>query len=221
MEKSDEMKIKIVGVGGCGCNYVDSMIEKKYLSEDEFIAIDTYEHSLESSPAKYKIQIGAKVVQGLGAGANPNKGKKAAEEDRDKIYNALEGSNIVFILAGLGGGTGTGASPVIAEISKEIGAVTIAFVTKPFSYEGLKRKNSAESAIKNLSERVDAIKTISNDSLLEVCNCDATLVEAFSLLGKYWIEGINKISDHIVNSGNIKPEEVEAIMRNVGTDFGL
>ncbi|NLC69693.1 MAG: cell division protein FtsZ, partial [Clostridiaceae bacterium] len=171
-------QIKVVGVGGGGNNAVNRMISAG-LRGVEFIAINTDKQALFMSRANTKIQIGEKITKGLGAGMNPEIGEKAANESRDEISQSIKGADMVFITAGMGGGTGTGAAPVIAKIAKEMGILTVGVVTKPFSFEGRKRMQHAERGIENLKEVVDTLVTIPNDRLLQVVEKKTSIVEAF------------------------------------------
>jgi len=215
---AENAEIKVIGVGGGGMNAVNRMIEAN-LSGVEFIAANTDAQALTSSNAKIKIQLGDKLTKGLGAGANFEIGKKAAEEDRDHIAEVLEGADMVFITAGMGGGTGTGAAPIVAEIAREVGALTVAVVTKPFTFEGRKRANAAEHGIKNLKDRVDAIIVIPNDKLLEISKENVTMLEAFGYADDILRQGVQGISDLIVVPGLINTDfaDVKTIMSQAGS----
>jgi cell division protein FtsZ len=215
---AENAEIKVIGVGGGGMNAVNRMIEAN-LTGVEFIAANTDAQALTNSQAKVKIQLGDKLTKGLGAGANYEIGKKAAEEDRDHIAETLEGSDMVFITAGMGGGTGTGAAPIVAEVAREIGALTVAVVTKPFTFEGRKRFNAAELGIKNLKERVDAIIVIPNDKLLEISQENVTMIEAFGYADDVLRQGVQGISDLIVVPGLINTDfaDVKTIMNQAGS----
>ncbi len=173
-------QIKVVGVGGGGNNAVNRMIESG-LRGVEFIAINTDKQALYTSKAEQKIQIGEKLTKGLGAGANPEVGRKAAEESRDDILKLLQGADMVFVTAGMGGGTGTGAAPIVAEIAKEMGILTVGVVTKPFTFEGKRRMSHAEMGIQDLKGRVDTLVTIPNDRLLQVIEKKTTMLDAFRI----------------------------------------
>ncbi len=210
--------IKVVGVGGGGSNAVNRMIEAG-LPGVEFIATNTDAQALVISDAKIRIQIGDKLTKGLGAGANHEVGKKAADEDRDKIAEAINGADMVFITAGMGGGTGTGASPVIAEVAKELGALTVAVVTKPFSFEGRKRMATAEIGIKNLREKVDSLIIIPNDRLLQVADSDTSILEGFKKADDVLRQGVQGITDLITVPGliNLDFADVKTIMAGSGS----
>lgn len=211
-------EIKVIGVGGGGCNAVSRMVEAG-LSGVEFIVANTDAQCLSGSPAKMKIQIGDKLTKGLGAGANYEIGKKAAEEDRDKISQALDGADMVFITAGMGGGTGTGAAPIVAEVARELGALTVAVVTRPFTFEGRKRANAADLGIKNLRERVDAIIVVPNDKLIDIAGDNLSLMESFKFADNVLLQGVQGISDLIVVPGtiNIDFADVKTIMSTAGS----
>lgn len=215
---AENAEIKVIGVGGGGMNAVNRMIEAN-LAGVEFIAANTDAQALTSSNAKIKIQLGDKLTKGLGAGANYEIGKKAAEEDRDHIAEILEGADMVFITAGMGGGTGTGAAPIVAEIAREVGALTVAVVTRPFTFEGRKRSNAAELGIKNLKDRVDAIIVIPNDKLLEISQENVTMLEAFGYADDILRQGVQGISDLIVVPGLINTDfaDVKTIMSQAGS----
>ena len=212
-------EIKVIGVGGGGSNAVNRMIEAE-LSGVEFIVANTDSQALQNSSAKSKIQLGEKMTKGLGAGANAEIGKKAAEEDRDEIAEQLKNADMVFITAGMGGGTGTGAAPVIAEIAREkVHALTIAVVTKPFSFEGKKRQTAAEQGIKNLKEHVDAIIVVPNDKLLGIAGEDLTMIEAYRYADEVLRQGVQGISDLITITGQINVDfaDVKTIMTSSGS----
>ncbi len=206
-------QIKVIGVGGGGNNAVNRMIEAN-LQGVQFIAINTDKQALQSSKAEYKIQIGEKLTRGLGAGANPEIGKKAAEESRDDIFQALQGADMVFITAGMGGGTGTGGAPIVAEIAKEMGILTVGVVTKPFTFEGKRRANHAEAGIEELKKRVDTLVAIPNDRLLQVVERRTSIVEAFKIADDVLRQGVQGISDTITVPGlvNLDFADVKAIM---------
>lgn len=211
-------KIKVIGVGGGGMNAVNRMIDAG-VSGVDFVVMNTDVQVLELSNAKSKLQLGANLTRGLGAGGNPEVGREAAEESRPEIRRLLEGADMVFIAAGMGGGTGTGAAPVIAEMSKEIGALTVAVVTRPFRFEGPRRARVADEGINNLKGRVDTLITIPNDRLLDVVDKKATLTESFKVADDVIRQGVQGISDIITIPGmiNVDFADVKAIMENRGT----
>ncbi len=210
-------QIKVIGVGGGGNNAVNRMIEAN-LKGVQFIAINTDKQALYTSKAEYKIQIGEKLTRGLGAGANPDMGAKAAEESRDDIFQALQGADMVFITAGMGGGTGTGAAPIVAEIAKEMGILTVGVVTKPFTFEGKRRRTHAEKGIDELKKRVDTLVTIPNDRLLQVVERRTSIVEAFKIADDVLRQGVQGISDLITTPGlvNLDFADVKTIMYERG-----
>ncbi|URZ00842.1 cell division protein FtsZ [Clostridium felsineum] len=210
-------QIKVIGCGGGGNNAVNRMILEG-LKNVEFIAINTDKQALALSQASQKIQIGDKLTKGLGAGANPEIGQKAAEESKDEISQAIKGADMVFITAGMGGGTGTGAAPVVAEIAKSMGILTVGVVTKPFPFEGRKRMLHAESGIKTLKERVDTLVTIPNERLLAIVDKKTTLVEAFKSADDVLRQGVQGISDLITIPGlvNLDFADVRTVMINKG-----
>ena len=210
--------IKVIGVGGGGGNAVDRMI-KSGLAGVEFWAMNTDAQVLERSLANNKIRIGSKLTNGLGAGGNPEKGEKSAEETRDEIVNAIGKADMVFVTAGMGGGTGTGAAPVVARIAKELGALTIGVVTKPFSFEGRKRMNQALQGIEKLKEAVDALIVIPNDKLLEVVDRRTTLRESFQVVDEVLLRGVQGISDIITVAGDINVDfaDVRSVMESSGS----
>lgn len=212
--------IKVVGIGGGGCNAINRMIEKGF-SKVEFIALNTDVQAITSNNAQTKIQIGSQLTRGLGAGANPEVGEKAALESRDSIKEALKGANMVFIAAGMGGGTGTGASPVVAEISKELGILTIAVVTKPFIFEGSRRMRQAEDGIKKLEKQVDSLIVIPNQRLADVVEENISLMESFYRVDDILRQGIQGIADIINKPGliNVDFADVKAIMSGAGTSI--
>ena len=191
-------KIKVLGIGGAGGNVINSMIESGQITGVEFIAVNTDAQDLSVNKAVMKLPIGQEMTHGLGSGANPEVGRKAAEESADIIKEHVEGADMVFITAGMGGGTGTGASPVIARIAKEAGALTIGVVTKPFAFEGALRMKNSEVGIAELREEVDALITIPNQRLLEVADENTSIVEAFKLSDSVLNQGVQGISDLIV-----------------------
>lgn len=211
--------IKVVGVGGGGTNAINRMIESG-LKGVEFIAVNTDAQQLAMSQADIKIHIGEKVTKGLGAGSNPEIGAQAAEESRDKIREALQGADMVFITAGKGGGTGTGAAPIIAEIAKEeIGALTVGVVTRPFKFEGRRRAVQAEEGIKKLKQKVDTLIVIPNDNLLAVSDKKTSILEAFKMADDVLRQGVQGITDLITVPGliNLDFADVKAIMKDAGS----
>ena len=209
--------IKVVGVGGGGTNAVNRMIRGQ-VQGVEFITINTDSQALQQAQASNRIQIGEKLTRGLGAGGNPSMGQKAAEETSEEIYEALRGADMVFITAGMGGGTGTGAAPIVAQIAQDVGALTVGVVTKPFSFEGARRRNSAEEGVGVLKDRVDALITIPNDRLLSVADQKMSMVDAFALADEVLYQGIQGISDTITKPGmiNLDFADVKAIMSETG-----
>lgn len=209
--------IKVVGVGGGGTNAVNRMIERD-IKNVEFIAINTDVQVLKLSKAHRLVQIGPKTTKGLGAGSDPELGKKAAEESRDAIRDALMGADLIFITAGMGKGTGTGASPIVAELARELGALTIGVVTKPFSFEGRKRLQVAEEGIALLKEKVDTLIIISNNRLLEITSPKTSLLDSFSLADEALRQGVQGISDLLTQPGliNVDFMDVAKIMRGAG-----
>jgi cell division protein FtsZ len=209
--------IKVIGVGGGGSNAVQRMIESG-IKGVEFIAMNTDVQVLDLSGATRKVQLGANLTRGLGAGGNPEIGKSAAEESKTEIRKVLEGADMVFVTAGMGGGTGTGAAPVIADLAREIGALTVAVVTRPFTFEGPRRQRLAEQGVTGLMGRVDTIITIPNDRLLSVVERKTTLVDAFRVADDVLRQGVQGISDIITIPGQINVDfaDVRAVMQNAG-----
>jgi cell division protein FtsZ len=218
LEMETLAQIKVIGVGGGGSNAVNRMIEGG-IQGVEFIAVNTDYQALNLSKAQHKLQIGGKLTRGLGAGANPEVGKKAAEESREQIENALRGADMVFVTAGMGGGTGTGAAPVIAEIAKEIGALTVGVVTRPFTFEGRKRAQQADNGIAALKEKVDTLIVIPNDRLLEIVDKNTPMLEAFREADNVLRQGVQGISDLIAVPGliNLDFADVKTIMTERGS----
>jgi cell division protein FtsZ len=210
--------IRVIGVGGGGSNAVNRMIRAEMMGV-EFIACNTDAQALLQSDAPHKIRIGDKITRGLGAGGDASIGQRAAEEDRDKIADAIADSDMVFITAGLGGGTGSGAAPVVAEIAKEQGALTIGVVTKPFSFEGSRRKLIAEKAAEDLKAKVDTLITIPNDRLRDVVQKNTSIVDAFRVVDDVLRQGVAGISDIITVPGliNLDFADVRAIMKDAGS----
>ena len=219
-QKKNSATIKVIGVGGAGCNAVNTMIDAG-LEGVEFIVANTDQQVLDTNKAAIKIQLGESITKGLGAGANPEIGKQAALEDIDKIKGVLADSDMVFITAGMGGGTGTGAAPVIAEAIKTIGALTVAVVTKPFDLEGKRRKNIAEEGLKNLKENVDSLIAIPNQRLFSLAEKATTLIEGFKLADEVLLHAIKSISDLINIPGliNLDFADAKTIMSNMGMAF--
>lgn len=211
-------RIKVVGVGGSGRNALERMIQAR-IHGVEFIAVNTDAQDLHSSSAPVKIHIGKSLTRGLGAGMNPDIGRQAAEDTKEEIMNALKGADMVFIASGMGGGTGTGAAPVIADIARDVGALTVAVVTKPFSFEGAQRMRIAEDGWGNLREKVDALITIPNDRLLSIIDRKTPLLEAFAVVDDVLRQGVQGISDLITIPGiiNVDFADVKAIMANSGS----
>ncbi|MGD9677902.1 MAG: cell division protein FtsZ [Vulcanibacillus sp.] len=211
-------KIKVIGVGGGGSNAVNRMIEDG-VKGVEFIAVNTDAQALHYSLAEIKSQIGSKITRGLGAGANPDIGKKAAEESRKDLENYLKGADMVFVTAGMGGGTGTGAAPIIAEIAKSLGALTVGVVTRPFSFEGKKRAKQAELGIAELKKEVDTLIIIPNDRLLEIVEKNTPMIEAFKQADNILRQGVQGISDLIAVPGliNLDFADVKTIMTERGS----
>ena len=215
---NDQMaKIKVIGVGGGGNNAVDRMIEAGLRGVD-FIAINTDSQVLLNSGADTKLQIGQKLTRGLGAGGNPEVGSKSAEENKGEIAEILSGTDMVFIAAGMGGGTGTGAAPVIANVAKEMGILTVGVVTKPFGFEGRKRAKQADQGIEELKANVDTLVTIPNDRLLQVSEKRTTIVEAFNMADDILRSAVQGISDLIAvpNLINLDFADVESVMKDRG-----
>ncbi|MBA2874076.1 cell division protein FtsZ [Thermaerobacillus caldiproteolyticus] len=210
--------IKVIGVGGGGNNAVNRMIEHG-VQGVEFIAVNTDAQALNLSKAPTKLQIGAKLTRGLGAGANPEVGKKAAEESKEQIEEALKGADMVFVTAGMGGGTGTGAAPVIAQIARDLGALTVGVVTRPFTFEGRKRATQAASGIAAMKEAVDTLIVIPNDRLLEIVDKNTPMLEAFREADNVLRQGVQGISDLIAVPGliNLDFADVKTIMSNKGS----
>jgi cell division protein FtsZ len=210
--------IKVVGVGGGGTNAVNRMVDAG-LRGVEFIAVNTDAQALLMCDADVKIHIGGKITRGLGAGANPEVGRQAAEESRDELREGLKGADMVFVTAGKGGGTGTGAAPVIAEIARELGALTVGVVTKPFTFEGKKRASQAEIGIEVLAKKVDTLIIIPNDRLLQVVERRTSIIDAFKVADDVLRQGVQGITDLITVPGliNLDFADVRTIMRNAGS----
>lgn len=211
-------RIKVIGVGGSGGNAISRMIETK-LKGVEFVAINTDAQDLHQNKAAEKVHIGKNLTKGLGAGMNPDVGRQAAEENRDEIQEVLKGADMVFVTCGLGGGTGTGAAPIVAETAKELGCLTVAVVTKPFAFEGAQRRAIADEGLENLRERVDSLITIPNDKLLQIIDKKTTLLNSFKIVDDVLRQGVQGISDLITKPGvvNVDFADVKAIMSNSGS----
>ena len=210
-------KIKVIGVGGCGCNAVNNMIAANLKGVD-FLACNTDIQTLKSSLSPNRVQIGTKLTRGLGAGGDPEMGKSAAQESEQEIRSSLEGADMVFITAGMGGGTGTGASPIVARIARDMGALTVGVVTKPFPFEGKRKMKQAESGEKELSEHVDALIVIPNNRLLSMAGKNVPMLQAFRMADDILTNAVRGISDLINNTGlvNVDFNDVRAVMVEKG-----
>lgn len=217
MELTNDAVIKVIGVGGGGGNAVEHMV-REHIEGVEFFAVNTDAQALRKSAVSQTIQIGSNITKGLGAGANPEVGRNSAEEDRESIRAALEGADMVFIAAGMGGGTGTGAAPVVAAIAKELGILTVAVVTKPFGFEGKKRMAFAEQGIAELSKHVDSLITIPNDKLLKVLGRGISLLDAFGAANDVLKGAVQGIADLITLPGlvNVDFADVRTVMSEMG-----
>ncbi len=217
-ELANFANIKVIGVGGSGGSAVTRMINSK-LRGIEFIAINTDSQALAFNEAPIKIQIGKETTRGLGAGADPEVGRKSIEENKEEVYEALKGSDMVFVTCGMGGGTGTGAAPFVADIAKELGALTVGVVTKPFSFEGHRRMKLAELGIAEMKEKVDTLITIPNDRLLQVIDKKTSLFDAFGVVDDVLRQGVQGIADLIIYHGiiNVDFADVKAIMSDAGS----
>lgn len=211
-------RIRVIGVGGSGNNAVNHMVENKVRGVD-FISINTDAQDLHSSNAKKKIHIGKNLTRGLGAGMNPEIGKRAAEETKEEIQQAIKGSDMVFVAGGMGGGTGTGAAPIVAKTAKEMGALTVAVVTKPFSFEGQQRMRLAEQGLDDLRKEVDALIIVPNDRILATVAKDTTLKAAFAACDDILKQAVEGISDLITHPGiiNVDFADIRAVMENAGS----
>ncbi len=218
VENQQFASIKVIGVGGGGSNAVNRMIEAG-VKGVEFIAINTDAQALLRSNADIKLRIGDNITKGLGAGANPQIGRQAAEESKEEIRAVVEDANMVFITAGMGGGTGTGAAPLIAELAREAGALTVGVVTKPFNFEGKIRKKQAEEGVRALKEKVDTLITIPNERLLQIADRNTSFVEAFRMADDVLRQGVQGISDLIIITGliNVDFADVKTIMADAGS----
>jgi cell division protein FtsZ len=212
-------KIKVVGVGGAGCNAINSMISISQIKGVEFIAVNTDAQALLTCLANTKIQIGEELTKGLGSGGNPETGRDAAEESRSKLEEFIRDADMIFITSGMGGGTGTGASPIIAEMAKKAGILTVAVVTKPFFFEGSRRSSNAEDGIANLRDKVDTLIIIPNQKLLESVDKQMTLIEAFKTADSVLSQGVQGISDIITTPGfiNVDFADVKTVMKDSGS----
>jgi len=211
-------RIRVVGVGGSGGNAVNHMVESRVRGVD-FIAVNTDAQDLHNSQAKKKIHIGKNLTRGLGTGMNPELGKRAAEETKEEIQQALKGSDMIFVACGMGGGTGTGAAPVVAKTAKELGALTVGIVTKPFAFEGQQRMRLAEQGLEELRKEVDALVVIPNDRLLATVAKETTLKQAFALCDDILKQAVEGVSDLITNLGmiNVDFNDIRAVMENAGS----
>src|SRR3989338_10956744 len=211
-------KIKVLGIGGSGGSALNRMIKAKIRGVD-FVAINTDAQALNSNNASQKIHIGTSTTRGLGAGMDPEIGAQAAEENEEEVRSVMSGADMVFITCGLGGGTGTGAAPIVADIAKQSGALTVAVVTKPFSFEGAQRRNIAERGLENLIDKVDTIITIPNDRLLQVIDKKTSLLDAFAIVDEVLKQGVQGISEIITIPGlvNVDFADVKAIMKEAGS----
>ena len=214
------VKIKVIGVGGSGCNAISRMVKAKLAGVD-LVSVNTDAQDLQTKKADFKIRIGRDLTKGLGTGMNPSLGKKAALEQKEEISKMLEGTDIAFIATGLGGGTGSGASPVIAGIAKELGALTIGVVTTPFSFEGRSRSRIAKKGVKRLKEKVDSLITISNDNLLKSLKPNTPLSKAFWVCDEVLYQAVKGISDLVILPGivNVDFPDIKSIIENSGTAF--
>src|SRR3989338_8361086 len=210
-------RIKVVGVGGSGCHALARMMNMR-IEGVEFIALNTDAQDLHNSNAPQKIHIGKNLTRGLGAGMNPDLGRQAAEENRDEIQEALRGADMVFVAGGFGGGTCTGAAPIVAEAARQSGALTVAVITKPFSFEGIQRARIAEEGMQNLKEHVDTLITVQNDRLMQVIDRKTSLLTAFTMVDDVLRQGVQGISDLIVQPGvvNVDFADIKAIMKDAG-----
>lgn len=217
VNEQNTAKLMVIGIGGGGCNAVNRMIETG-MRGVQLVAVNTDRQALNCSKAEIKMQIGEKLTRGLGAGANPEVGQKAAEESIEDIIKIMEGSDMVFITAGMGGGTGTGAAPIIAKAAKEMGILTVGVVTKPFTFEGKKRMGHAELGIKFLKKYVDSLVVVPNDKLLQIAEKNTTMLEAFNMADDVLKQGVRGISDIIAEAGIINQDfaDVDTIMRDRG-----
>ena len=218
MEYEQFAKIRVVGVGGGGNNSIDHMVANKVNGVD-FVAVNTDVQALKKSTANDKLQIGTKLTKGLGSGGNPEMGRKSAEESREDLKEILSGSDMVFVTAGMGGGTGTGAAPIVANVAKEMGALTVGVVTRPFSFEGRRRAQQAEYGISELKEQVDALITIPNDKLLQIVDNRTPMTDAFAIVNDVLHQGIQSITDLISTPAliNLDFNDVKSVMKDAGS----
>jgi len=218
-QTSNVAKIRVLGIGGGGGNALNSMISLSQIQGVDFVAVNTDSQALLANAAATKFQIGENITRGLGSGGDPEMGREAAEESREKLRSLLEGSDMVFLAAGMGGGTGTGAAPIIAEVAKEVGALTIGVVTKPFSFEGTRRMVQAEDGIDNMKDKVDTLIVIPNQRILDVVDKKLSLLEAFKVADSVLSQGVQGISDMITMPGliNVDFADVKSIMMNAGS----
>ena len=218
MEYEQFAKIRVVGVGGGGNNSIDHMVANKVNGVD-FVAVNTDVQALKKSTANDKLQIGTKLTKGLGSGGNPEMGRKSAEESREDLKEILGGSDMVFVTAGMGGGTGTGAAPIVANVAKEMGALTVGVVTRPFSFEGRRRAQQAEYGISELKEQVDALITIPNDKLLQIVDNRTPMTDAFAIVNDVLHQGIQSITDLIITPAliNLDFNDVKSVMKDAGS----
>lgn len=214
-------KIRVIGIGGGGSNAINSMISTSSIQGVDFVSVNTDAQALLLNPSQTKIQIGEHLTKGLGSGGDPEIGKQAAEESEQKIKDMLEGSDMVFVTAGMGGGTGTGATPVVARLAKEVGALTVAVVTKPFMFEGTRRMVQAEDGIEELKDKVDTMIVIPNQRILEVVDRKLTLIEAFKVADSVLTQGVQGISELITVPGliNVDFADVKTIMSDAGSSL--
>ena len=214
-------KIRVVGIGGAGCNAIGSMIEHGSIIGVDFVAINTDAQALLLNKADTKIQIGENVTKGLGSGGDPENGRLAAEESAEKIKHMLEGSDMVFLTAGMGGGTGTGATPIVANIAKELGALTVVVVTKPFLFEGTRRMVTAEEGLENLKDKADTLIVIPNQRILDVVDRKLSLLDAFKVADSVLTQGVQGISEIITLPGliNVDFADVRTIMSDAGSSL--
>lgn len=212
-------KIRVIGIGGAGNNALNSMISQSQIQGVDFVAVNTDAQALLMCQAATKIQIGDNLTKGLGSGGNPDIGKQAAEESAEKIKDIIDGSDMVFLTAGMGGGTGTGATPIIAKVAKEVGALTVAVVTKPFTFEGTRRTVNAEDGIENLKDKLDTLIVIPNQRILDVVDRKLSLIEAFKVADSVLTQGVQGISDLITIPGliNVDFADVRTIMTDAGS----
>lgn len=218
MDYDQFAKIRVVGVGGGGNNAIDHMITNE-VSGVDFIAVNTDLQVLKKSEAGEKLQIGTKLTRGLGSGGNPEMGRKSAEESREEIKEMLDGSDMVFVTAGMGGGTGTGAAPIVASVAREMGALTVGVVTRPFSFEGRRRAQQAEYGINELKDEVDALITIPNDKLLQIVDSRTPMTESFGIVNDVLHQGIQSITDLISMPAliNLDFNDVKSVMKDAGS----